>query len=385
MSSASTASLTAKVFRSGTHRSRVPEETWDVIAPRLRQFGITRIADVTGLDTLGIPVAMAVRPLAKTLAVSQGKGQTYLLAKISAAMEGIEIWHAEYAPPAVRWAGASAAELGLPYRLTDVVPAPHLWTDSTVLDWVVATGMITGQVIPVPLDLVCFTSPNEKKWAPPGIRQSSNGLASGNCLAEAALHGLYEVLERDALSLMSDDTAQYIDLDSVDDPPCAEMIRRIRSAGASLTPIWLPSRFGIPCFGAQIWSEDFAVTSLGWGAHLAPDIALSRAITEAAQSRLTMIAGSRDDLAPLYHHVREVSVKAEPPHHVTTSGIPVGGKPSFADLSDELGWLCKAVWDVTGIEPMLVDLSTESDFSVVRVIVPRAALDLALLHGENEE
>jgi ribosomal protein S12 methylthiotransferase accessory factor len=83
--------------------------------------------------------------------------------------------------------------------------------------------------------------------------------------------------------------------------------------------------------------------------------------------------------------VREVSVKAEPPHHVTTSGIPVGGKPSFADLSDELGWLCKAVWDVTGIEPMLVDLSTESDFSVVRVIVPRAALDLALLHGENEE
>ena len=36
----------------------------------------------------------------------------------------------------------------------------------------------------------------------------------------------------------------------------------------------------------------------GYGAHLSRNIALSRALTEAVQSRLTFISGSRDDLFP---------------------------------------------------------------------------------------
>ena len=61
---------TAKAYVQGTHRVRRPEETWEIIRPRLRDFGITRISDVTGLDTFGIPVAMAARPLSWTLCVS---------------------------------------------------------------------------------------------------------------------------------------------------------------------------------------------------------------------------------------------------------------------------------------------------------------------------
>src|SRR5919202_3278663 len=92
---------TVKVYRKGTHRARFPEETWDIIEPKLTRFGITRIADVTGLDTIGIPVALGIRPLARSLSVSQGKGQTSTLAKVSAAMESIELWHAEHAYPPV--------------------------------------------------------------------------------------------------------------------------------------------------------------------------------------------------------------------------------------------------------------------------------------------
>ena len=36
--------------------------------------------------------------------------------------------------------------------------------------------------------------------------------------------------------------------------------------------------------------------SMGYGAHLDEGVALSRAVCEAVQSRLTMISGSRDDL-----------------------------------------------------------------------------------------
>ena len=40
---------------------------------------------------------------------------------------------------------------------------------------------------------------------------------------------------------------------------------------------------------------------LGVGCHLSPEVALARALTEAAQSRLTFIAGSRDDMFPEHY------------------------------------------------------------------------------------
>jgi len=52
-------------------------------------MGITRVANVTGLDHVGIPVVMACRPNARGLAVSQGKGLTLDAAKASAVMESI--------------------------------------------------------------------------------------------------------------------------------------------------------------------------------------------------------------------------------------------------------------------------------------------------------
>src|SRR5215510_1476306 len=62
-------------------------------------LGITRLANVTGLDHIGVPCWMAVRPLALSLSVSQGKGLTHELAQISALMECIEVHHAEHLVP----------------------------------------------------------------------------------------------------------------------------------------------------------------------------------------------------------------------------------------------------------------------------------------------
>jgi YcaO-like protein with predicted kinase domain len=64
----------------GTVRERTAEEALDRLKPLLPEFGITRIADVTGLDTIGIPVMTVVRPVARSLSVSQGKGVTKELA-----------------------------------------------------------------------------------------------------------------------------------------------------------------------------------------------------------------------------------------------------------------------------------------------------------------
>src|SRR6478609_9891201 len=79
----------------GTVRARSAEQTWEALAGHLPHYGITRVADLTGLDCIGLPVWTAIRPASRTLSTSQGKGATSLLAKLSAVMEGIELWHIE--------------------------------------------------------------------------------------------------------------------------------------------------------------------------------------------------------------------------------------------------------------------------------------------------
>ena len=62
-----------KGFFDGTHRLIAPEDTLDRTRPLMPVMGITRLANLTGLDIVGLPVVMAVRPNARSLAVSSGK------------------------------------------------------------------------------------------------------------------------------------------------------------------------------------------------------------------------------------------------------------------------------------------------------------------------
>lgn len=142
------------------------------------------------------------------------------------------------------------------------------------------------------------------------------------------------------------------------------------------------SRFEVPCFGATVWSPDFAAVCLGWGAHLDPGVAVSRAVTEAVQSRLTVIAGARDDLPEVYHVVRlnaEEPVPAEGSVIAWQEAKNVGPGP-FENLSEELAWATAKVTGVTGIEPLCVDLSTVEEFAVVKVFAPDTAFDLDRVH-----
>jgi ribosomal protein S12 methylthiotransferase accessory factor len=363
-----------KTHFSGTHRIREPEETWALVAPLRQNFGVTRLADVTGLDILGIPVWMAVRPLGQTVSVSQGKGATHLHAMVSAVMEAIELWHAECVPPLIAHRSAAAAGLDLPYDVRSVTQRPgSLLTNQTRLDWTIGRGLAGGADIAVPVDTVSLASDVDRGWRPCGILRSSNGLASGNSLAEAALHALYEVIERDALA---GDRAMSpgipVDPGSVSDAGCAELVDRIRRAGAYLEARLMPSRFGVPCFSCRIWSGDFPVFADGSGAHSSAAVALSRAITEAAQSRAGTIAGSRDDLAPVYH-LMQAGVVAEPrppQGQVRWPDLELPAAPVFDVIDHELAWLSCAVAARTGAEPILVDLSTRPEFAVARVVAP---------------
>jgi ribosomal protein S12 methylthiotransferase accessory factor len=367
------------VYFTGARRCLEPEDTLAAIRPLLRGAGITRLADITGLDSLGVPVAQAIRPLAATVSASQGKGATLAAAMVSAAMEAIELHAAEDSvpPPAVT---APAAGLGLGYGLAGLDLGPgSLVTERTVMDWIQARGAVTGAAALVPRDLVWLGRRTRRDWRICMLTATSSGLAGGNTRAEAVAHALYELIERDAgaaLAAVPPARRRWLDLRTVPDGWCADLAARIRRAGAWLEAAAAPSRFGLPCFAAWLWSEDYgAALAAGAGAHADPEVALSRAVTEAAQSRLAFIAGSRDDLGG--HLYPQPGDDGRPP-------CPGGPAESWAALTGGLGWSCRTdeeeadraarrVTDVAGSEPLVVDLAGGPAFSVVKVVCPGLA------------
>lgn len=65
-------------------------EALELIRPTLKRIGVTSISNFTGMDRIGIPVAIAVRPASTIPSVSFGKGLKKEQAMVSAAMENIE-------------------------------------------------------------------------------------------------------------------------------------------------------------------------------------------------------------------------------------------------------------------------------------------------------
>jgi len=368
------------VYRTGTRRCREPAETLEMIGPLLGPAGITRLADITGLDVLGIPVAQAIRPLAATVSVSQGKGATLDAAMAAAAMEALELQAAEDAVPAPAFTGP-AADLDLGYDLTGLDLGPgSLVTERTTLDWIMARGAITGREVPVPRDLVWLGQRAGADWRPGMISPTSNGLAGGNTRAEAAAHALYEVIERDAgaaLAAVPPPRRRYLDLDTAPPGWCAELVARVLAAGAWLEVAHAPSRLGLPGFAAYLWAEDYgAALASGAGTHADPAVALARAITEAAQSRLAHIAGARDDLAAHLY---------PPPGEPGLRPAAQGAAEDWAALAGQPAWSCRTdeeeaataarlVAEAAGAEPMIVTLASRPEMAVVKVLCPGLAV-----------
>jgi len=294
----------------GTLRVCSAAETRARVAPLHRRFGITRVARITGLDHIGIPVSVAVRPTSKLLATSQGKGVTAELADVSAVMEAIESWHAENLPPAAVTAAyralAGPGRALDPARLKRPSPACRSFDPDEAIDWLPVRDLASGREVLAPAS---YFDLDTARPAPPSalaFRVTTTGLASGNSWTEAVLHGLYEVIERDAHHRLgalqaAEQAARRIDLTSIDCPVNRALIERIERAEVHLEVTDLSSHIPVPAFRACLVDAATSFRTFydeGMGAHLKAEIALARAITEAAQSRLAYIAGARDDLFP---------------------------------------------------------------------------------------
>lgn len=381
-----------KRYTFGTHRVCAPEATLARLQPLLAHLGITRVANVTGLDRIGIPVVMVARPNARSVSVSQGKGLTLAAAKASGVMEAAELWHAEHITNPVKL--LSYAEISREHRVADPDLLPRAgggFGPGLPLLWIEGNDLMGGGRIWVPLEMVStdYTLP-----LPSGsgcFQASSNGLASGNHPLEAICHGICEVVERDASSLWQlagePCDRRAIDPASVLHPECRGLLDRFASADLTVR-IWnTTTDVGMASFRCLVAerSGEFADPEYGSGCHPVREVALLRALTEAAQARCTYIAGARDDFPvdawdPAYRGARlaalQVDLHPEEPPLVSFDTVPTFISPS---LTCDLDWILGRLRAI-GIEQVIaVELGKPSlGLPVVRIVVPG-------LEGSSEE
>ena len=372
---------TGKLDLGGTFRARDAASTLAWVRPFFPQFGITRVANITGLDRIGIPVWICIRPNGRSLSVSQGKGLTPELAQASAVMESIECHHAEHVRPPDLVASYRSV------RRRHHVVAPRklqpgirrkAYDDSRPIAWIHGTDLASGEDVLVPhvrVDLDWSRAHPDSGL----FLVTSTGLASGNERAEALCHAIFEIIERDAewrwdhLSEKAQHATEVC-VDSVEAPMLRRLLNRFADAGSSVY-IWdMTSEIGIPVYYCSIKEANpfgSIQTFAGSGCHLSKEIALARALTEAAQSRLTFISGSRDDLFPdLYEPAVQDAPDAaatRPTLDFRTRKSPLLGATFAEDLATTLGLLRAA-----GFPQVIAVDHTKPEFGipVVAVVVP---------------
>ena len=372
---------------SNDFRSRPARETLDSIKPYLHSFGVTRVANVTGMDSVGIPTIMVTRPNSRSLSVSQGKGVDLDSAKASGICESVEQWHAERIARPLRLARFD--ELSHDSRVIDVGRLPSYldrFDPGRRTLWIEGYELTSVESCFVPFEMVHldFTLP-----FPEGsgcFMPGSNGLASGNTPVEAVLHGLCELIERDALTLFygmswDEQWQRRIDLQSVADPSNRRLLEAFAQADIDVAVWEITSDVGVPAYLCSIIEhsrDPFRPIGLarGSGAHVDASAALSRALTEAAQSRLTRIVGTRDDIQNADFELlrterkfeegrRQIAAPGQPPREFRPS------RSRREHFEEDVAWLRDRLAFAGMPEIVLVDLSRPGlPISVFRVVVP---------------
>ena len=298
-------------FIKGTYRVKDPVDTYDSNEEKLRTAGITRITEITHLDRVKIPVFSSIRPTAQSGGVSvyAGKGATVEQARASAMMEGFERYSAEKQDidqEKISISTYNEIKNESVLNPNDLL-LPKSFENQNIemqkLEWIEAEEIISESPILVPANAVFHPYIPNREIKPSAMamfKGNTNGLASGNVIEEAVLHGIFEVVERDAWSIfeLTKRNKKQIDLDTIENETVSELVEKFTSQGIKIKLMDITADLKIPTIVASADDtvlKDAALLTLGVGTHLNPEIAAIRALSEVAQSRATQIHGTRED------------------------------------------------------------------------------------------
>jgi len=280
------------------------------------------------------------------------------------------------------------------------IQAPTIgdYSEDLLLEWVSGFDLLNWQPIFVPLN--CIVAPYEPSFfCAPLFFSSTNGLASGNTRLEALCHALCEVVERDAMSLalarsevrpvvskILSEMGLSGGAQTENDPPrlslrglpraAAALVRKLQGAGLEVHLLNLTGSTGIPTIGCTVVDPQGPPTILnahsGCGTHPDARVAVTRALTEAAQTRVTFIQGGREDLAEIAPNRGTSSATTAPPDGRTIDFDEIDSH-EHTFIGEDVEFMLDRLRQ-SGFEQVVVVDITKADIGipVVRVVVPRA-------------
>jgi ribosomal protein S12 methylthiotransferase accessory factor len=358
---------------------------------RRHDFGITRIASVTRLDRIGIPIVQVTRPLSLSNAVAQGKGVTWEAATVSAVMESIECWASESIDPAsLTWSTACAfgedtRALYEPWAMSEI---SDRW-QTLPLPWLAGHDLFTGRAVPVPAALVDtdYTLPSRH---PSMFPRTTTGLAAGRSVAQAVIHAGLEILERDAIA-EAHRTARFFENHQISLSDArgriSDLLEKIQRANL-LCGIWrAPAIHSLPVYWCHLMEpgpprELVPLPSEGFGCSFTHEEALTRAVLEACQARATAISGAREDMTRQFYpthgdraHLDEWREQVSRPSRTRHEAVLAGAEPS--EQIQRLEAVLDALRQAGANAAVVVHVRNEPEhaFHVVRLVCPPLRLN----------
>ena len=398
-------------------RIKPVEETIKTILPVSSNIGITRLADITNMDILGIPNFSAVLPGTEDyIWVYSGKGPTRMDAKASALMESIERYSSLPSGNRNKMIQGSYKEVSKVSKILHpsnvVEPMILEYDDEMIMDFLSGYDLVNNDRILIPAPLALFRYSPKPPAINPFAYHHTNGLASGNVLEEAICHSLCELIERDATSLAElnasalpynflrtmtkylsdngleidpvdgtefvDDDSKYpdVDISSIDFKPISNLVKKFNDAKIPLIIKDITSPIGVPTFNASSieWiTEDYGYLAEGHGTHPDARIALLRAITEVSQTRAANIQGARDDLRKISYGNSNSDEKKTWQFMKSKNTIQFSEIKSFIhdDILDDINFILSRLVSNGLKQVIVVDLTNpQIMIPVVRTIVP---------------
>ncbi|MGP3666910.1 MAG: YcaO-related McrA-glycine thioamidation protein [Candidatus Bathyarchaeota archaeon] len=369
---------TPKRYTYDAFRTIPPKETLAIVRPKSRLAGIVNVEEITNKDRLNLPIFMCRHQGGKCYT---GKGFTKYQAEASALMEAIERTSAE--PRNIKkliFKSFDEMDNALdPSKL--ILPVKSSYAQKVKLRWVEGLNLSSNTPIYVPACSVYFTyNPGDETLI---LKPNTNGLASGNTYEEAILHGLMEVIERDAWSIVEfkKTRAPTINVESVKNKVVEEILRCFKRANVKVVLKDITSDIGVPTVAAVSEDpllKDPGLLIIGFGTHLNPEYAIVRALLEVAQNRIIHICGLRRDAvirADFIKYADYERIKRINRHWFdeTEKVVDVNDMPLLdtADILEDIHVTLKLLSAKNLEDVIVVDLTDKRiRIPVVRVIVP---------------
>lgn len=156
------------------------------------------------------------------------------------------------------------------------------------VDWIDATQLSSGRSVPFPADLCLRRTPDRSALTPPF--SLSSGCAAGTSFEMAALHGMLELVERDAASLWwrGGIRGRQVALEGHAMAAAAAWVAQARR-GVTARRTWLldiTTDMDVPCIVAMSCRDDGRGFACGLAARFSNEAAIRSALTEMCQMEL---------------------------------------------------------------------------------------------------